>query len=283
MSYRFARELFEAPLVVSFHGYDLSAAPYSEPGVYEGLFRQVDAVVVNSTCARDRLVALGCSPSLVHVVHYGVELEEFSWPAREAMESHPFRLLTVARLVEKKGLEFSIRAAARAREKHPDLTYDIIGEGPERAQLEQLIRDLGMQDAVILHGQRDQAYVRRYLEQADLFLLASVTAADGDREGTPVALIEAQASGLPVIASAHSGTPEVVHDGTTGFLVAERDADAIAERIRFLIDHPEIRMTMGEAGRRHVRRHFDQRQVMSELIGVYEHARSAYFAKRACD
>ncbi|MEO7685210.1 MAG: glycosyltransferase [Gemmatimonadaceae bacterium] len=125
--------------------------------------------------------------------------------------------------VEKKGFEYSIRAVARVRDVGPGLRYDIVGDGPLHQQLENLIRELGVERKVFLHGSQTGEVVQRMMAEAHLFVLASVTAANGDQEGTPVSLLEAQASGLPVLSTWHSGIPEVVLHEQTGFLVAERD------------------------------------------------------------
>jgi colanic acid/amylovoran biosynthesis glycosyltransferase len=107
------------------------------------------------------------------------------------------------------------------------------------------------------------------MTEAHLFLLSSVTAEDGDQEGTPVSLIEAQACGLPVLSSFHSGIPEIVRDGQSGFLVAERDVVGLAERIVYLVGHPEIWPGMGCEGRRHVETHHDIRRLNGDLDRLY--------------
>jgi colanic acid/amylovoran biosynthesis glycosyltransferase len=183
--------------------------------------------------------------------------------------------VTVARLVEKKGVAIAIQAVAiAARTARTLLHYDIIGDGPLRASLEDLTRTLGVADIVQFHGERDKAFVAETLDRAHIFVLASVTGKDGDQEGTPVSLLEAQASGLPVLSTFHSGIPEIVSDGRSGFLVKERDAAALAERIVWLVQRPESWAAMGHEGRALVERDHDQTRLTEQLEGIYRQAAS---------
>jgi colanic acid/amylovoran biosynthesis glycosyltransferase len=276
-TFRFARDLWKAPLVVTFHGYDFCTVPRKEGrAVYRKLFDAVDLVTVNSAYTGDRVEDLGCPRAKLRKLAMGVNPEDFPFRERTQAPGEPVRILTVARLVEKKGLEYSVRAAARVRQKHPQIRYDIIGDGPLRPQLQELIGRLGLEDSITLHGARDGACVRRMMAGADLFVLASVTAADGDQEGTPVSLMEAQASGMPVLSTRHSGIPEVVPDGRSGFLVPERDVAALSDRLLALVEHPESWPDFGRAGRKHVEEHYSMARLNRRLVELYEEAVNAY-------
>src|SRR5712692_622388 len=155
-SFRFAKELWRAPLVVSFHGYDFSTVPRKEgTGVYQRLFRTADIVTVNSEYTRGRVQQLGCLPAKLHKLPMGLNLDDFVFRERTWNAGEPIRILTVARLVEIKGHESAIRAVARSRERHAGVRYDIVGDGPLRKQLEQLVIELGLQDAITIHGAQD--------------------------------------------------------------------------------------------------------------------------------
>lgn len=250
-SYRFVASLWQSPLLVSFHGYDVSSVPRKDgPGVYAQLFADAAGLTVNSDFMAGKLRALGCPPEKIHKLPYGLDVAQFTAPERARHVGEPMRVLTVGRLVEKKGLEYSIRAVATVRATHPEVRYDIIGDGPLRAQLQSLIEGLRQHEAITLHGAKEGDVIRAFLAEAHLFVLASVTSGDGDEEGTPVSLLEAQASGLPVIATRHAGIPEIVRDGETGFLVAERDVDALTMRLTELVENPSLGMEMGRRGRR---------------------------------
>ena len=269
-SYRFARRLWRAPLLVSFHGYDVTSLPRkSGPGLYDRLFRELDGVTVNSEFQAARLKELGCPAERLHKVPYGVEVSSFAPSPEPRDPAEPVRVVTVGRLVEKKGIEFSLRAFARARGTCPRMMYEIVGDGPLRGNLSGLIDELALREAVVMHGAAEGAAVRALLSRAHLFVLASVTAADGDQEGTPVSLLEAQAAGLPVLSTRHAGIPEVVLDGETGFLVPERDVDGLAERMAFLASHPEACAVMGARGREFAARRFDLAATLQQLLRVY--------------
>jgi colanic acid/amylovoran biosynthesis glycosyltransferase len=279
-SFRFARALWNAPLVVTFHGYDFSMTPRAlGADVYRRLFQDADAVMTISEYAQARLEELGCPSEKLHVIRMGLRLDDFPFRARDLTDGDPVRILTVGRLVEKKGLEYALRAVARVRRQCPDLRYNIIGDGPLKTVLQRLIDELELGSVVTLCGARDGDFVRRQMAESHLFLLPSVTAADGDQEGIPVSLMEAQASGMPVLSTRHSGIAELVSDGESGFLVAERDVDALAHRLLHLINHREEWAQMGNEGRKLVESRFNMATLTGELIEVYEKVRVSFRAR----
>jgi colanic acid/amylovoran biosynthesis glycosyltransferase len=270
-SFRFARALWSAPLVVTFHGYDFCAVPREEgPNVYQHLFEAADAVTVNSEYALRKVMKLGCNSQKMRLLHVGLDLEQFAFRDRVRAPGDPIRLLSVGRLVEKKGIEYALRAVARVCAQHPALTYEIIGDGPLRAGLKELAGELGFGDRVRFHGARDSRFIQERMAEAHIFVLPSVTAGDGDQEGTPVSLMEAQAAGLPILSTLHSGIPEAVLDGQSGLLAPERDFKALADKLLHLIAHPEICRAMGTRGRRHIEEHFDLRKLNRDLVKIYE-------------
>jgi len=284
--FRFARELLRAPMVVSFHGYDFSTWPGKMGrSVYKDLFDTVDAVTANSSHTAQKLRVLGCPEGKLHILPMGVDLRDFTFRERalRADEGRKtkdegvgagerVRLLTVGRLVEKKGVEYSIRAVAQSRDKHPYVTYHIVGDGPLRGQLEDLVEQLKLRDTVVFHGARDSSYVRRLMLQAHIFVLSSVTASDGDQEGQGLVLQEAQACGLPVLATEHNGFAESIAPGQSGFLVPERDVDALAQRLDFLLEHPDLWPQMGRTGRKLVEDRYDSSKLSLQLVSLYEQA-----------
>jgi colanic acid/amylovoran biosynthesis glycosyltransferase len=205
----------------------------------------------------------------------GLDLREFPFAERIRGANEPVRLLTVARLVEIKGHEFALRAVAQVRAKHPELRYDIVGEGPLRPRLERLIAESGLRDAVTLHGARDGSFVRGLMREAHLALLGSVSI-EGDAEGQGLFLQEAQACGLPVIATQHGALPEGMLCGGSGFLVPERDVDALAKRLDFLAAHPELWPEMGRKGRAFVEERHNIRKLNQELTTLYEAVKRDY-------
>jgi colanic acid/amylovoran biosynthesis glycosyltransferase len=245
-------------LVTTFHGADLtqSVRAYG-PTVYRHLFRSGDLFLPISETWRQKLIDLGCPNDKIRVHHMGISCKEFKYRPRHKGDSGITQFVSVCRLVEKKGIEFAIRAIAAVARTGRRLRYDVIGDGPLRFRLEGLIAELGMADIVTIHGSKTKSEVVTMLDCAHVLLAPSVTAEDGDREGIPVAIMEAMAVGLPVISTRHSGIPELVRDGSSGYLVEERDVDALASKIAEMVDHPEVWIEMGRAGRGIVERDFD--------------------------
>jgi colanic acid/amylovoran biosynthesis glycosyltransferase len=186
------------------------------------------------------------------------------------------RVITVARLVEMKGIEFGIRAAARAAQSGLAVDYAIAGDGVLRQDLERLACALGVSESVHFLGALDGAQVARALCEADLFLCPSIVDSDGLEEGVPVAVMEAMAAGLPIVGSCLDGIAELVADGVTGFLTPPRDVGAIATRLEELIAHPALLVDMGERGRERVRREFDIERLNDRLVELYSQVANTY-------
>ena len=269
-SFRFARRLWQAPLCVSFHGYDFSTLPRLEgTSMYHKLFPTTDAVTVNSRYTRTQVERLGCPSGLIHHLPVGLDLAQFPFQERRINSAEPVRVLTVGRLVPIKGHEYLIRAVAQIRERGGNVCLDIVGDGPQKEELASLIRQLKMDRAIVLHGALDGPGIKRLSDRAHLFVLASVSI-DGDQEGQGLALQEAQASGMPVIATLHGALPEGLLDDESGFLVPERDVSALVERITYLVTHPERWVSLGRKGREFVVKHFDIHKLNHKLIAIYE-------------
>jgi colanic acid/amylovoran biosynthesis glycosyltransferase len=258
---------FQGRIVVAFRGSDLSR--HRETEGYEALFREGDLFLPVCDAFRTRLVSMGCDPARIRVHHSGIDLRRFTVGPRVRQPSEPFRLITIARLVEKKGVEYAIRAVGELVREGHSVEYIVIGEGPLREELERLAGELGLQAEVRFLGPRDHDDVIRHLEASHVLLAPSVTAESGDQEGIPNVLKEAMATGIPVVSTYHSGIPELVEDGVSGFLVPERTVEPLADRLRFLVDHPDRWGSMGQAGRARVEAAFDSRRLSGELVQLY--------------
>jgi colanic acid/amylovoran biosynthesis glycosyltransferase len=259
---------FRGRLVVSFRGWDLTA--HEDEGGYRALFRIGDLFLPVCGAFRDRLIGMGCDPGKIQVHRSGIDLSKFDYAVRTRGPDQPTRLLTVARLVEKKGIEFGVRAVARLRESGRAVVYTIVGDGPLRPELQGLVEELGLSDVVRFEGPKDHAGVMEALAGAHMLLAPSVTAADGDQEGIPNALKEAMATGLPVVSTMHSGIPELVEDRVSGFLVPEADPAALADRVAFLADRPKEWAAMGRAGRARIEAEYDIRTLNHRLMVLYD-------------
>jgi glycosyltransferase involved in cell wall biosynthesis len=262
-----ARPLAEqvgAPLVVSFHGHDVPGLLQQNrfrPRYYRyqrtanAMFDYAALLLCASRELAEMLVRQRPRiESKVRIHELGIDLERFPVAARD---DSPLRVLMVGRMVEKKGMAYGMQAFARLRRDFPEATLAIVGDGPLRPALVRLSRELGLQDAVTFCGALAHEAVRREMARASVLLAPSVVARDGDRESGMLVVKEAGASGLPVVASQHGGIPEIVVDGETGWLVPERDVDALAQNLLMLAADPGLRARAGEAARARMAERYD--------------------------
>jgi colanic acid/amylovoran biosynthesis glycosyltransferase len=254
-------------IVVSFRGADLTVEGAFEH--YAELFRVADLFLPVCGAFADRLVAMGCNPDRIRVHRSGTDLNAFPFAGRGRGPNEPTHFITVARLVEKKGVEYGIRAVARLAAGGRRVRYTIVGDGELRRSLEQLAASLGAADVVRFTGPLDRDGVAATLRDAHVLVAPSVTGADGDQEGIPNVLKEAMASGMPVASTLHSGIPELVDDGVSGFLVPERNPEALAERLALLADSPDRWPAMGRAGRARVEAEYDRERLNGQLVDMY--------------
>jgi colanic acid/amylovoran/stewartan biosynthesis glycosyltransferase WcaL/AmsK/CpsK len=275
-SFRFLRELWRAPLVLSFHGYDFCTVPRRQgAGVYRKLFATADLLTVNSDYTSRQVEKLGGPASKLRLLPVGLDPDEFPFSERTLPPGEQPRIVSVGRLVEIKGHEYLIRAIGQLRREVPPVICDIVGDGPLRGKLAALVRELGLETTVNFHGALNGPDVKRLMQQSHLFVLPSVNV-KGDQEGQGLVLQEAQASGLPVVATRHGALPEGMIDGQTGYLVPERDAGALAERLVFLIRHPQSWPQLGRAGRKFVLERYDIRRLNRRLVQLYAEARDHF-------
>lgn len=257
------RKIFKIPFVVYMHGYDFSKnLPYDELN-YPEMFRYGDWFFTNSNYSAGKIIKLGCPDSKLSVV--GLPLDENSYPFQIRQRRSRIKILTVGRLVEKKGMEYSIRAVERLVKGYPELEYNIIGTGQLEKYLKDLIDSLQMEKNIFLLGSMTKSEVIRYLLDSDIFVLSSITAMDGDTEGLGMVLLEAQLTGMPVVATLHNGFTDAVKDGVSGFLVPEKDVDALYNRLKWLIENPQEWESLGRAGREHIIANYSEKDYMGKI------------------
>jgi colanic acid/amylovoran biosynthesis glycosyltransferase len=258
------------PIITSFHGYDANRLPRIHgPRFYEKLFKHGDLFTCGSEFMRRRILSLGAPEERVAKLPMGVDLSRYRFAERRKSDYGAFSLLTVARLAEVKGVEYVLRGIAALKNECPGLRYVIAGDGPLRGKLEALATQLGLAQTVKFLGEVSQEQAVSLYEAAHAFVLASVVTDSGEEENQPVVLAEAQASGLPVIATAIGGIPESMLDGESGLLVPPRNSGALASAMLWLIDHPEAWGPMGRAGRVHVEKHFNLEKCHDQLVDIY--------------
>lgn len=259
----------QGSLVVSFHGYDVhSFVRRAGPEVYEEVFDQASLVTGNSDFVVEKLRELGAEEA-VKRHPMGIDPEVFDYAYEPVGEGERVEFLSVARLVECKGLQYALRALAKLQEEPFDFRYTIIGDGPRRETLEEMARSLGIRSNVRFLGARPRSEVRAEFGRAHIFLFPSVTGINGDTEGQGLVLQEAQACGLPVVTTWTGGIPQSVVPGESALMAPERDAGAFAGQIAKLIDDPERCRQMGRRGRGYVRDEFDIRDLNDRLVDLY--------------
>ena len=272
------------PLVTTFYGHDLSRLPQKEPDwreKYQVLFKRGALFLVEGTHMKKRLVDLGCPREKVHVQHLGVELDRLSCQPRSRTSEEPLKILTAGRLTEKKGFPYAVRAFARFREQGGKGHLTIIGglRDPERDQaardtLNTIARRHGVEDEVRLRGFLPYEELLEAYYKHHVFLSPSVQAENGDNEGgAPVTLIEASATGMPIISTRHCDIPEVVQHQKTGLLAEEEDVEKLAEHLITLSRHPERLVEMGEEARSHIEREYNASIQGERLDEVYGEVR----------
>lgn len=262
--------VLQAPVVAGVRGSDITRYVLTRgPRVYARVFRRIALFLPVCAAFARRIVELGAPPARVVVHGTGIDLRHWRFRGRRLEPGEPLRVVTVARLVEKKGIAYVLDAVHRLGEAGLDVSYEVVGDGPLRATLEALRDRLGLRERVRFAGWATPDQVRQVLDRAHVLVAASVTARDGDEEGIPNVLKEAMASGLPVVATRHGGIPELVEDGVTGFLVAERDAEALAARLAGLATPSERWAAMAAAGRARVERDYDIERLNDRLVTLF--------------
>ena len=260
------------PLLTTFYGADATEYPRYPRWLrqFGELFAQGTLFLAEGGAMAQRLVDLGCPAAKVRVWRLGVDVERIAFTPRQLRAK--VRFLICAGFKEKKGIPYALKALAQALEARPfPYQLTLIGDGEDRLQLEALVDELALRPHAIFRGFLPYAQVLEELPQHDILLQTSVTAQNGDGEGgAPVILLDAQAAGMPIVATTHADIPESVKDGESGFLAGERDVEALAHYIGQLVEHAERWEDMGRAGRKHVEEKYNAAKQVEELEGIYD-------------
>lgn len=282
--------LTRVPLVITTHGTDveqLRRARWAQP-LARFAFRRARAITCGSTYLRDQLLALNVAPAeRVYVIPMPVNREfinhnskfkirnskleirnSSTQASREAIEpritNHELRILSVSRLTAQKSLDTLLEAVALLRARGIDARLCVVGDGDQRATLEEQAKRLAISDWVEFAGMRPQAELPRFYAACDVFVLPSV------REGMGLVLAEALLCGAPVIATNSGGIPDIVRDGETGLLFPERDAAALADALEKFARDPALAARLAENGRKWVEARFAPERVAAEFMEAYQ-------------
>ena len=267
---------WDRPCVVSFHGMDIQPRPEQE-GYDEQMremLRTVPLVLARSRSLFAALEAWGCPPEKLRLNRTGIPLEDFPFVQRPLPADGAWRFVQACRLIEKKGLKTALRAFAMFFADHPKARFTIAGDGPQRRELEDFAAEIGVRDAVEFRGFLTQKDLAELYARSHLFVHPSEVTSDQNQEGVPNSMLEAMATGLPVLATNHGGIPEAVTHERTGLLVPERDADALHRAMVQLTADHDLCYVFGEAAARAVREEFEQSRAIAKLEDIYDEARS---------
>lgn len=257
------------PLLVSFHGSDVSRLPseFDWKRRYKNLAQKADGFTAISKLMKKELVDLGFPKQKIEVVRTGIELNDFTYRSDFNPDEH---LMMAGRMVEKKGFKYALKAVDILKKSGTNINLDLYGGGPLKNDLQQMAHDLGIEQQVHFYGFVSNEQIRKELQRHCILLAPSVTASDGDKEGLPVTILEAMASGIPVIASDHSAISEVVINNHTGILVEERDVNAIANSIKKILDKKISVDKMKQNGRELIEKQHSIEKVVSNTENTYD-------------
>lgn len=254
------------PLVAHFHGFDASRYKILEKfaDAYKALFAHASCIISVSNSMSQALEDLGCPAEKIRLNPYGPDPRFFKITPDYSSQT----LIAVGRHTYKKAPYLTLEAFRRAQKHCSSLKLCFIGDGELFEVTESLVKAWKLEQHVELMGAAEPHLVREKMEDAFAFIQHSVRAKDGDAEGTPVAILEAGAAGLAIVATQHAGIPDVVVDGNTGYLVAEHDVEAMANRIVELALDRDLAKKMGQQARRHVADNFSMEQHITRLDSI---------------
>lgn len=250
---------------VTAHAYDIFAPQFNQREKLLQARFILTCTNYNKTTLLERFADLAMNK--VHVFYHGIETSIFARTQHSANQH--IEILAVGRLVPKKGFDVLLDVCSLLRRRGHTFKCRVVGDGPLLQPLTQHIAEKGLQNVVELVGAVPTSAAKAYYQRADLFVLPCVVEADGNRDGIPNVIAEAMAMELPVVSSAISGIPELVVDGETGFLHAQRDVQHLADSIEILLHDKNLRRQMGRAGRKRILAMFDSKVCLQNLYDFY--------------
>jgi colanic acid/amylovoran biosynthesis glycosyltransferase len=259
------------PLIVHFHGLDAYAQPVLDTYTvgYRQLFQHAVPLIVPSLAMKQQLVQLGGKSERITVLPYGIDTARFAAADPAGAQPH---FVAVGRFVEKKAPHLTLLAFQQVAITCPEAHLTMIGDGPLWNVCKQIARALGLEQQVTFAGPRSHREVAETMGQARAFVQHSIRAENGDSEGTPVAILEAGAAGLPVVSTRHGGICDAVQEGVTGLLVDEGDMQGMAAAMLRLAQEPALAGELGSKAAQRARAEFEQHQQIARLWSIITEA-----------
>ncbi|MEY8780738.1 glycosyltransferase family 4 protein [Allomuricauda sp. XS_ASV26] len=256
------------PLIVIFHGHDATDKKLLNEykHKYVKLFDYASNIIVVSNDMKSQLIGLGAPKSKIQIIPCGVNTSMFESNTEPAQQK---TFLAVGRLTAKKGPLYTIKAFNSVLQKHPDSKLIFVGnKNGLYNECQDLISNLGIGKSVTFTGILSQKEISILMKSSLAFVQHSITAPNGDMEGSPVSIMEAASSGLPIVSTKHAGIKELVVHDKTGFLVDEKDVNKMAEYMIELCDNFQLAKSMGMAGRNHMEQHYEQKRQIGKLYDL---------------
>ena len=263
-----------ARLIVCLRGGDATSVLLKDPHRYDDLFVKADLFMPVCEYFKNNIIKYGCNPGKIVVNHSAIDCTKFKCRARKKPKDGAIRFIIVATFSERKGIRYVFYALDKLRGKYPNIKLTIIGgelrkQTKETNVIRSLIKELNLKRHVTLLGFQLHNQVVTELNRAHIFLLTSYTRDSGVKEGIPNSLMEAMATGLPVISTYHGGIPELVKEGVSGFLVPEKNVTMLVKKMAYLIEHPERWGSMGKAGSERVNEEHNKDKAIDKLIDIF--------------
>jgi len=266
------KKVLRVPMVCSFYGTDAFSFPFKRKSnlkKLKKLFINADKILVLGPYMKKSLIELGCPAEKIIIHHLGIEVRKIRFKKRQLPVNRPIRFLVASSFVEKKGIDICLKALAQVINLF-DFHVDIIGDGVLRDVIKSIITDLNMLNYVTLHGYKDYKYMINLAYSCDIFLQASRTTNQNDKEGTPMVFVDMMATGMPVISTKHSDIPEIIDDQINGYLAEENSIDSFKTKILKLINNKEYIPTMSENCREKVVKKFNAETQSIRLEKIYQ-------------
>jgi len=270
------KKVFNIPYILYCHGEEITQTDCYryQPRIRNMMYRTADAVIANSEFAKQHLLRIGVPKQRIHKITPGVDSIRFQPgpPIPDLVRRYGLEgktvILTVARLVPRKGHRASLKAFAKVCSEFPDAHYLIVGTGPEESRIRLQVEELGLQKRVTLAGFISGEQLPDLYNSCNIMLLANRQEANGDLEGFGIVFLEANAAGKPVVGGKSGGAVEAIEDGVTGYLVDPDNPDAIAAGLRRLLSDSSLRRILGTAGRKRSSEEYrwDARAELLDLI-----------------
>lgn len=273
--------IISRPLITHFRGYDTGKIfKFKRKSFYNHLFKNGSFFIANCSFFLKKIVEMGAPENRCAVVYSGIDEKVFNKTKdySNKVKDQRFKLCTVSRLTDKKGIKYNILALAEVRRRRPDIqfTYSIIGDGECRGELIKLTNEVTLQKEVTFLGAKNHSFIQSFVITQDVFLSHNITSENGDQDAPVNVIKEAYLMKLPVISTLHGGIPELVVHDYSGYLVKEKDFIDMADKIILLYDNFCLRERFAENGYTFVNENFLNTKIINQLIGIYKDLLNRY-------